>query len=230
MTERKNPTAIVAFVLFIVLLPIATVLFSKIGLDRYKGIRSEMRFLKDSVRINFEDLIVLGGGHLSNASIKGKLVMVGFDQDNCLPTLVKEMKGIQQQLSEGDQSKVLFVLHLNERNGADSLLQVHRNQLQLDSTQWKLVNAAKPNRYQIELLEGCATIALLDGRVSRKDKTENYLKGPLLGDYYNLKKQEDVEALLRHMAILMPAKKRKSITYKAEDKLYHSNKDSTDNE
>lgn len=230
MTEKKNPTAIVAFVLFIVLLPIATVLFSKIGLDRYKGIRSEMRYLKDSVRVNFEDLVVLDGGRLTNASIRGKLVMAGFNQGNCLPALVGEMKGIQQQLSEDDQKKILFVLHLNELNGTDSLIQAYRTQLQIDSSQWKLVSAAAPSRYKIEALEGCATIALLDGRVSRKDKTENYLKGPLLGDYYNLKKQQDIESLLRHMAILMPSKKRKSITYKAEEKLYHSNKDSTNNE
>ncbi len=230
MTRKKSPAAIFAFVLFIVVLPFATVLFSKVGLDRYKGIRSEMRFLQDSVRVNFEDLAVLDGGQLSNVGIRGKLVMAGFDRDNCLPSLVGGMKAIQQRLSKDDQKKILFVLHMNQLELSDSLIQAYRTELQIDSSQWKLVNGAVPSRYRIENLEGCTTIALLDGRVSRKDKTDNYLKGPLLGDYYNLKSQQDTEALLRHMAILMPAKKRKSITYKAEEKLYHSNKDSTNNE
>lgn len=230
MTKKKSPTVTIVFVLFIVILPIATVLFSKIGLDRHKGIRSEMRFLQDSIRVNFEDLTVVDAGRVSNASLKGKLIMVGFNKDNCLPTLVEEMKAIQAYLSEDDQKKLLFVVHTNQLELSDSLIHAYRTTLEMDRTQWKLVNAALPSRYRIEVLEGCATVALMDGRVSSKDKTDNYLKGPLLGDYYNLKEQQEIELLLRHMAILMPAKKRKSITYKAEEKLYHSNKDSIDNE
>lgn len=230
MTKKKNPTVIIAFVLFIVIFPIATVWFSKTGLDRYKGIRNEMRFLEDSIRVNFEDLTLVYGDALSNASLKGKLILAGFNKDNCLPTLVEEMKAVQAYLSEEDQKKLLFFVHTNQLELSDSLIHAYYITLEIDSSQWKLVNAAMPSRYQIEALEGCATVALMDGRVSRKDKTNNYLKGPLLGDYYNLEERQEVESLLRHMAILMPAKRRKSITYKAEEKLYHSNKDSTNNE
>lgn len=235
MTDKeKSPTAIIAFVLFIVVLPIATVIFSKTGLDRYKEIRGEMRFLKDSIRVDFNQVISVDGATLNNGYIRGKLVLTGFANGDCskkVETLVQEMKRVQERLSAEDQRKILFVLHIDPSTLSDSTVGEYRESLGVtDTSQWKLVEGGTPARYQIEEGSTCTTIALLDGRVSRKDKSDNYLKGPLLGDYYKLQEQLDEEALLRHMAILMPAKKRKSIEYKADTKLYHSDKDSTYNE
>lgn len=233
MTEKKkNPIGAIVFMLFIIILPIATVLFSKFGLDRYKDFRSEMRFLKDSIRVDFDDSRPLDGATLNNPYIKGKLVMAGYHRPSCtenLQGLVEGMKKVQGHLSTDDQKKILFVLHLGAAL-SDSLAMAYRNEWKLDSSQWKLLSNGTMQRYGAEGEVPCSTIALLDGRVSRKDKSDNYLQGPLLGDYYDLNNQDEVGALLRHMAVLMPAKTRKSIEYRAEEKLYHSNQDSTNNE
>ena len=234
MTEqKKNIVGALIFMLFVVTLPVATIVFSKIGLDRYKDIRSEMRYLKDSIRVDFDALNAPDGATLNNGYLKGKLVMTGFYDIDCKganTTLIQGMKGIQARLEEKDREKILFVIPLNGATLSDSLLTQYRTEWAMDSSQWKWVTNGTPERYKMDPAASCTTVSLLDGRVSRKDKTDNYLSGPLLGDYYDLQNQEDEEALLRHMAVLMPEKKRKSIEYRAEQKLYHSNKDSILNE
>ena len=221
---KKNWLGALIFLTFIAILPVMTVVFSKTGLDKYKNIRSEMRYLKDSTRVDFDALTTHQNAFLGNEMMRGQLIIAGFWTKECqaeVNQLITQVKDLQAQLSKDDQGKLLFVVH-TDNFSQDSTweLQTYLNEWKLDTSSWKFVNGSGKERYQIPNDVGCSTIALLDGRVSRKDSTNNYLQGPLLCDYYDLNQQAEVEKILRHMAVIMPAKQRKKIEYKPEDKLY----------
>lgn len=222
--NKKNPFAAIVFVMFVVVLPIVTVIFSKTGLDKYKGIRSEMRFLSDSIRVDFNQLETHLNAKLDNEFIRGKLVITGFWSATCkqeIGEFVDSLKSLQNNFSKEDQRKLLFVIHTDDfRQDSTWSLMNYVKEWQIDTTQWKFTEGGSKTRYKMEEQNNCSTIVILDGRVSRKDDSGNYKNGPLLCDYYNLKNRDVVKQLLRHMAIIMPAKQRKKIEYKADEKLY----------
>lgn len=221
---KKNWLGALIFLTFIAILPVMTVVFSKTGLDKYKNIRSEMRYLKDSTRVDFDALTTHQNAFLGNEMIRGQLVIAGFWTKECQPKvdqLITQVKDLQGQLSKDDQGKLLFVVHTDDFSQDSTwALPTYLNKWKLDTSSWKFVHGNGKSRYQVPNDVGCSTIALLDGRVSRKDSTNNYLQGPLLCDYYDLNEQAEVEKILRHLAVIMPAKQRKKIEYKPEDKLY----------
>lgn len=230
--NKKNPIAAIVFILFVVVLPIVTVVFSKIGLDKYKDIRSEMPFLKDSIRVDFNQQTVALQAGLSNELIRGKMVFAGFWDQSCateVDELIQGLKEVQANFKEEDQHKMLFVVHFDEKTLAqDSTwnLQSYVDRWKLDTTQWRFTKGASKAAYQLPTTANCQTAVLLDGRVSRKDTTKNYRNGPLLCAHYDLNDQKVVQDLLRHMAVIMPAKQRKKIEWKAEEELYESTPES----
>lgn len=221
---KKNLVGALIFVVFIAVLPIMTVVFSKTGLDKYKNIRSEMRYLKDSTRVDFNALSTYQNVSLNNEMIRGQLVVTGYWNQQCdskMPVFINQIKELKGNLSKDDQGKLLFVIHTDDFSGDSTwTIASYLAKWQLDTNDWKFVEGGAKSRYQMPNDVSCSTIALLDGRVSRKDSTGNYLQGPLLCDYYNLDEQEEVEKLLRHVAVIMPAKQRKKIAYQPEKKLY----------
>jgi hypothetical protein len=221
--KKKNPVAAMIFLLFVVGFPVLTVLFSKIGLDKYKGIRSEMQFLSDSIRVDFDNLSTFQNAYLTNELIKDKLVLAGFWDYACknqMGEFVDSLKSLRNNFSKEDQAKLLVVIHTEDfRQDSTWSLEQSIATWEIDTANWKFTKGIDRGRYKIEKKENCFTVAILDGRVSRKDDSENYKKGPLLCDYYNLKETKVVQDLLRHLAIIMPAKQRKKIEWKGEEKL-----------
>lgn len=224
VAPKKNPIGALLFIVFVAVLPIMTVVFSKTGLDKYKNIRSEMRYLKDSTRVDFNALPTYQNTTLDNESIRGQLVITGHWTKSCspkMPTFIQQIKDLQGQLSADDQGKLLFVVHTDDFSSDSTwALEPYLKEWKLDTSSWKFVKGGTRARYQMPNDISCSAITMLDGRVSRKDSTGNYLQGPLLCDYYDLNEQADVEKLLRHMAVIMPAKQRKKIKYRPEKKLY----------
>ncbi len=49
MGKTKKNLGIIALMFFGLIIPVITVMFSKLGLDRYKAMKAEMIFLKDSL-------------------------------------------------------------------------------------------------------------------------------------------------------------------------------------
>lgn len=222
--KKKNPVAAILFLMFVVVLPVVTVVFSKTGLDKYKDIRSEMQFLSDSIRVDFDNMSTFWDARLTNESIRGKLVLVGFWDYRCkeqMGTFVDSLKSLRNNFSKEDQTKLLFAIHTEDfRQDSTWSLDASVTNWEIDTTAWKFVKGVDRGRYKMEADKNCFSVAILDGRVSRKDDSENYKKGPLLCDYYDLKEEETVKKLLRHLAIIMPAKQRKKIEWKQEEKLY----------
>lgn len=220
---KKNPIGAIVFCVFVLVLPVMTVYFSKSGLDKYKNLRSEMAFLKDSIRVSFDDKEVYGGALLDNEFIKGKLVLVAFWDEACfsnMTTVIDSMKRIQEQLSADDQKKLLFIIQ-TDGNPQDSTWNVfnYAQEWKVDTMLWKFHKGVDRGAFKMDQ-QDCFNIAMLDGRVSRKDESGDYKQGPLLCDYYQINKPEDIQAMLKHMAVIMPSKKRKTIEYKADEKLY----------
>lgn len=222
--KKKNPVAAIIFLMFVVVLPVVTVIFSKTGLDKYKGIRSEMQFLRDSIRVDFDNLSTFWNASLTNESIKDKLVLVGFWDYTCkdeMGVFVDSLKSLRNNFSTEDQAKLLFVIHTEDfRQDSTWSLEASVTEWDIDTSDWKFVKGIDRTRYKMEEGNNCFSVVILDGRVSRKDDSGNYKTGPLLCDYYNLKEEETVKMLLRHLAIIMPAKQRKKIEWKQEEKLY----------
>ncbi len=224
-SPKKNWIGALLFVIFVAVLPIMTVVFSMTGLNKYKDIRSEMRYLKDSTRVDFNAFNTYQNTILDNEMIRGQLVVAGYWNAQCdqkMEGFIRQIKALQGNLSRDDQGKLLFVIH-TEDFSADSTwaIESYVNKWQLDTSNWKFTKGGDKERYKMPNDVSCSTIALLDGRVSRKDSSNNYLQGPLLCDYYDLDAQVEVETLLRHIAVIMPKKQRKKIVHRAEEKLYN---------
>lgn len=224
--KKKNPVAAVVFMMFVIVLPIMTVVFSKLGLDKHKGYRSEMQFLSDSIRVDFQNLSTFQNAYLTNEYIRGKLVVAGFWDYACkdeMNALVDSLKSLRNNFNKEDQAKLLFVIH-TEDFSQDSTWSLEESMAtwEIDTSYWKFTKGIDRGRYHIKAEDhkNCFSVVILDGRVSRKDDSKNYKKGPLLCDYYNLKEEETVKNLLRHIAVIMPKKQRKKIEWKQEEKLY----------
>lgn len=222
--NKKNPVAAIVFVMFVIVFPIVTVFFSKKGLDKYKGIRSEMQFLKDSIRVDFDHLSTYYNSNLSNELVRGKLIVTGFWSAHCqeeMTELVDSLKAFRNNFRREDQGKLLFVIHTDDFSQDSTWsLAPYLDEWKVDTSKWKFAKGISKERYRLKNGNSCSTITVLDGRVSKKDDSGDYKNGPLLCDHYNLKDKEAVEQLLRHMALIMPVKARKKIEYKADEKLY----------
>lgn len=223
--EKKNYIGAIIFCLVIFGFPAVTVYLTKEGLDTYKDMRSEMPFLKDSIRVSFDDLPTYWDVPLSNESVYEKMIFVGFWNAACeqtIPEVVTFLKGIQAKFNREDQQKILFVVQ-GEDHSADSTwsLDTYVNEWKVDTNLWKFTKKVNTEGYKLaDSNNKCGTIVLFDGRVSKKDDTGNYKKGPLMCEHYNIKDKDTEERLLKHMSILMPKKERKKIEYKAEESLY----------
>jgi len=223
--EKKSYTGAFIFIIFVLVFPLVTVYFSKFGLDKYKDMRGDMEFLKDSIRVNFDDTPMYWNAKLDNESIEGKLILVGFWEENCqkdIDEVMNRLKEVHGQVDKADKHKILFIVHAEDYT-QDSTWTLNRyvDAWDVDTTLWKFSKStAGIKDYKLKGDNNCSTIVMLDGRVSRKDGSDDYKKGPLLCSHYDIKNKEEMQQLLRDMAIIMPAKQRKSIEYKAEEKLY----------
>lgn len=221
---KKNPLGALVFCIFVFVLPLMTVYFSKSGLDKHKDLKGEMTFFEDSIRVNMDGLPVHWNAALSNEFVKGKLVLVNFWDGACdekIDEVVSALKKMHSQLNKEDQHKILFVMQ-TEDHSQDSLwaLNDYVKKWEVDTTNWKFVQQVDKKAYQLAPTSNCFTTVMLDGRVARKDDSGDYKRGPLMCHHYAINDAKDVEAMLKHMAVIMPSKKRKSIEYKADEKLY----------
>ncbi len=220
---QKNRIGALIFCLFVFGFPLLTVYFSKSGLDKYKDMRSEMTFLKDSFRVDFNDVPMVYDEKILNKNLKGKLILSASWNEDCqspLVSVVDTLKMIQNHFNSEDQNKMLFFIHTNNHFQNWEHLDSCVSLWNIDTAIWKFSNSAVLKDYRFNDQNYCTSLVMLDGRVSRKDDSNDYLKGPLLCENYNLNNRDNTLNLLQNMAVIMPAKQRKSIQFKNEEKLY----------
>lgn len=215
--EQKNYKGAAVFMAFVFILPVITVMFSKTGLDKFKKMKSDIAYINDSIRIDLSALSSFNGDSIKNTSVVNKLIFVVTDQIECgsLDLVLDSISRIRSQFNSEDQFK--FVFYYLDRKGysMDSFNHVYNK---IDTNVYAVLNG--PIDFKVKDVETCNRVVLLDGRVSRKDKTDNYKKGPLLCDVYDVRKYEDNQRLMEDIALLMPAKQRKTLTFEEDEKLY----------
>ena len=220
---KKNFMGIFVFIFFIGFLPIATFFFSYFGLDVHKNIKGEMRFHTDSIRINMEGLTSKMGDTLTNMYFVERIAVVGFWRPDCsVDAIVLAMKEQRAAFGQDDQGKIINIIQRIDNPTPDSTWNPVDYLLKnsLDTNLWKIVDKGDLSAYPWKTNPQCNTLALLDGRVSRKDKTEGYVNGPILADYYDIGSEEERQKMLRNITIILPKKARKSIEFKADENLY----------
>ena len=226
MTEaiKKNRTGALIFCIFVFGLPLLTVFFSKSGLDRYKDFRGEMAFLNDSIRINYDNSALYWDAKLDNEYIKGKLVLASFWNKACqesIEVVIDSLKKVQSQFNREDQKKMLFIVHVDGYNQDSTwALQPYIDKWGIDTSDWKFTMRYNLGNYQLKEDKNCTTVVMLDGRVSKKDDSGDYKRGPLMCSHYNIRDGKAIQQMMKHMAVIMPKKGRKKIVYKADEKLY----------
>jgi hypothetical protein len=208
---------------FVFAFPLLTVYFSKSGLDKYKNMRSEMHFLNDSIRVDFDNIDLLLQDTLNNKRLKDRLIIAVSWNQQCqgsMVDMIDSVKAVQGYFSEEDNRKMTLLIHVPNFFNTSVMLDSCIRAWDIDTSIWKFSNNSFLNQYRFEDTSFCSSLVLLDGRVSRKDNTKNYLKGPLLCEQYHLGVTGQKQKLLQNMAVIMPSKQRKSIVFKEDEKLY----------
>lgn len=221
--KKKSAFGFFVFFFFIGFLPIATFFFSYFGLGVHKNIKSEMRFFQDSIRINFAGLNTYVGDTLNNADLVEQIAVVAFWEQGCdIQKTVQLLKDQRAAFGAEDQGKMQTIIHRIDNPTPDSTWNATDFMLQnrLDTFGWKILEGVHGEAYPFLKEKKCDIIALLDGRVSRKDKTGGYVNGPILADYYDMTDAIQRAKLLRNITIVLPKKARKSIEFKADEKLF----------
>ena len=185
--------------------------------------RSEMHFLNDSIRVDFDNIELLLQDTLNNKRLKDRLIIAVSWNQQCqgsMVDMIDSVKAVQGYFSEEDNRKMTLLIHVPNFFNNSVMLDSCISAWDIDTSVWKFSNNSFLDQYRFEDISFCSSLVLLDGRVSRKDNTKNYLKGPLLCEQYNLGIVGQKQKLLQNMAVIMPSKQRKSIVFKEDKKLY----------
>lgn len=219
MGKTKKNLGIIALMFFGLAIPIMTVLFSKFGLDRYKGMKAEMVFLKDSIQIKDFKLISFENQPITKKDVEGKVFIINYLDAECpekkLTQTLKELKRIQAEYKKEDGHKILFLTHLNIPQ-EDSITTAidYVKKYKLDTTNWKIAIQPQGNiqttvteNYKLPKEKLYSTLAIVDPR-------------GYLCNHYNTEDKENINKMMAHMTVLIPVKERKKLEYRADKKLY----------
>lgn len=205
------------FVLFIAVFPLATVYFSKSGLDLHKVIKSDMAFHQDSIRINMKDLPTNRGALTNNQFYqRSALYIHSLDSTESIRLHRSLFDEVIPLLSEEDKRKIDFIFSMN-----DSLFYATRrynwNEL-IDTAQFYFMDS--PLDIDILHSSDVNTVVLLDGRVSRKEKGDKYLNGPILCDTFNITNKISYDRFMKALVMVLPKGNRKRLEFKSDEKLF----------
>ncbi len=211
---KSSKAFLVAAALFLVIAPVLTVSFSKFGLDRFRQAKVEMELLKDSIRLDSFVAISSSADTFSNLSIKGRLAIFHFFEDNNSPAWA-EMRRVQREYTKEKQDN-LKLLYLSLPL-LDSGL-VADNAVKMDSTNWFVLD------------QNITTKMLLD---KAKIKPEDAKYQLLLVDargylckIYDSRKKDDINQMLRHISIVMPKTRRKKYVYRKDNTFFENEENS----
>ena len=219
MGEKKKSLGIIVLMFFGLVIPIITVMFSKLGLDRYKEMKAEMTFLKDSLQIKEFDLISQSNQPITKKDADGKVFIINYLDTDCsdaaLLNTLKEMKRVQAEYKKEDERKILFLTHLHIAQ-SDSITKAsqYAEKYGIDTSNWKIVTSPQhkipelvKTNYKLSKEMGYSTLAVVDPR-------------GYLCNHYDLSKEGMTNRMMTHMTVLIPVRDRKHIEYKADKNLY----------
>jgi thiol-disulfide isomerase/thioredoxin len=215
-SQKKLIFIIFSFVIFplLVIFPLITVYLSSSGLKANKKLKAEMTFYKDSVRIPPNNFLSLYKNIEKNISFfKEKIIVVQFYDNNCkdCDSVWFEMKRIQKEFAKKTK-RVQLLTYVLIDEPIDSLKKLI-DKYKPDTSSWEIL-VSKDDMYdflkklKVDSIKAVKTILLADRR-------------GIIANYYDATKSTEINNLMRHSTMLLPAKEdRKKIKYKREKDLY----------
>lgn len=210
----RKKIILIASLSLLVLFPILALYMSSSGLKAYKSLKAEMKVYKDSIKIPEVNFISLKNSITNNSFGIDKITVLSFYDSNCKESdlMFSEMKRIQKEFSKKTK-RVYFKTYLINSDSL-SIVTALIDKEKIDTTNWNFYTANKDdmnnfiNSLKVDLKTCNNQLVLAD----RKD---------IIVNYYEVKKSEDVNSLMKHATILLPAKEdRRKIKFKREKDIY----------
>ena len=214
---KKVIYLILTFVIFplLILFPLLTVYLSSSGLKANKKLKAEMKYYKDSVRMPSNEFLILAKNSETNLlAYKDKVLVVQFyDKDcmNCDSTWF-EMKRIQKEFSKKTK-RIHLITYVLKEESLDSLSRL-LEKYKPDTSTWDILVSKDQD------MNGFLKQVKLDSSKAPNTLILTDRKG-IIANYYNAKNPSEINNLMRHATMLLPAKEdRRKIKYKREKDLY----------
>jgi len=219
-TNQKQPKKVLFRILSLVIIPLLvifpllTVYLSSSGLKANKKLKAEMKFYKDSLRIPGNDFLSLYKNIETNiGAYKEKILVIQFYDKNCkdCDLVWTEMKRIQKEFAKKTKRVQLLTYVLNDEP-LDSLKKLI-DKYKPDTSGWEILVSKDDMNDFVKQLK-------VDSAKSVKTFVLADRKG-IIANYYDALNPKDVNNLMRHSTMLLPAKEdRRKIKYKREKDLY----------
>jgi hypothetical protein len=209
-TGRKS---LIGFILFIIVLPVLSVLSSKFGLDKNKQLKREVNQLNYPIKA--QNLVVANQNNQTKSLVqlmRGRVSIVGTFDINC-PTIdcqegIKQLLRVQHEYSDDlDKFQILSFTSLAPTDKPEKLLHFAQKNT-IDSTKWQLFNlsAEALNSFIADNKIQKNHVLLLDTSLVIKNT-------------YNVTNLKEVNKLMEHIAIIAPKKAKARIEYQASKPL-----------
>ena len=208
MTEeapKKSNRWLVVFVIFLIFVPIITVTFSKLGLDRFKQVRAELAFLPDSIRVEMPQAWL--GERYNPREYQNKAILCHFlDSKGTNPQAsLQALARLQKALPKEDPARWLIVSYVP----ASAPQEEQFLSLSRDTSTWKYV-VIEDKLWEQELER--------HGLSQKRDARHLALLTPqgYLAKHYDSQDEADFYKITQHLAIIIPKQERKSIEFRAD--------------
>ena len=219
MTEKKGPNRIIILIvvgLMLVFFPVLSVYMSSSGLQAYKKMKAELKIYGDSIKIPYSALRSQSNEGISTEAFKGKVTIVQFYEKDCkaCEESFSELKRVQSEFIEKARGRVAILSIPLNADSVQALVEQIKT-MDIDTMTWTLATTDSSSiqklvnqDYKMGGLDLNNHVALVD------------ING-ILVNHYDLKDKVQVNKMMEHIALLIPAKKdRKRIKFKQEKEQY----------
>jgi len=208
---------ILIFVIFplLVLFPILTVYLSSSGLNENKKLKAEMKYYKDSIKIPSNEFLSLYKNIETKSDANNdKILVIQFYDKDCKDCnqVWAEMKRIQKEFSKKTK-RVRLLTYVLKDESLDTL-KIELAKLNIDTSTWDILVPKD------QMMQEFIKQIKVDSSKASKTLVLTDRKGTI-ANYYNATSKEEINNLMRHTTMLLPAKEdRRKIKYKREKDLY----------
>lgn len=212
--NSRKKIILLATISLLVIFPILVLYISSSGLKYNKSLKAEMIAYKDSVIVPESNFISLKTAVNKYNQEIDKITVISFYDSKCkdCDSNFKEIKRIQQEFLKKTKRVHIKTFCIN----ADSLIDIYSfvAKEKIDTTNWNFYTSSidEMSSFVKKLkldINDCNNILIL---ANRKDVIVNY---------YNVNKINEVNSLMKHATILLPAKEdRRKIKFKREKDIY----------
>lgn len=215
---KINKAGLPLFLLFMIVLPVVSMMSSRLGLMKNKEIMSEIKI--HDIDLPSFILTDQSGNLFSKADILSRVTVACFlseGRDSENQAILAEMRRVQYEMQEEDSLKMMTIV-LNPLGVAKEKLMDYAKANQANFSRWHFLGidsiqqdslikmAFQLDKHCDNSLEHCSKMVLIDKR------------GHIM-NYYNALDHNRVNKLMEHIAMIAPKKPRKKIQYKREEEL-----------